>query len=126
LVDARSLLMGLHEFPSLKRLALGYFMLLGQSWGFFFDELRNQHEWDFNLERLWLLNSTHNSRQPDHFPTTPWLRFLGLESARGAATEVRLVHVRFPWDLPDADCQDALQPGDGRGYRYAGRLKKWI
>jgi hypothetical protein len=120
LIDAHNLLMGLHEFPSLKRLALGHFMLLDETWGFFVDELRNKQEWDLNLERLWLLNPTHNSRHPDHFPTTPWLRFLGLESARGAATEVRLVHLNFPWVPSDADSQDALRPGDGRGYRYAG------
>jgi hypothetical protein len=116
-IDGDMLLMGLADFPALKRLALGHFMMRDRTWVDLFAGLLDVWRWKIELDALWLLNPMINSILPWNTPPEPpYRRYdnhdVARETAKGAAKEVRIIHLPFPWG------EGPVVAGLGRGYDF--------
>ncbi|KAF2821188.1 hypothetical protein CC86DRAFT_110302 [Ophiobolus disseminans] len=107
--ESRGLILGLSHFPLLRKLALAYFQLKAHSWQIFFHDLRNTDFWEVHLDTLWLLNPTTNEDDTLlHF-----VRFRDEPSAQGAAKDIKIIHLPWPWGG-----EEEVVQGAGRGFAY--------
>jgi hypothetical protein len=107
----------LHQFPALKKFALGNAMFTGLDWEVFFGGSETGHPCGWGLDGLWLLNPLHSA---DYGPDMVFERYTGDSNmadliANGVAKEIRIEHVRFPWGEGKE-----LKLGVGRGCSYPG------
>jgi hypothetical protein len=108
-----SLVTAIQEFPAHKKLALGHFMIEMTTWYDFFEHLRDMSQYGVSLDILWLLNPMEEA---DRRFSPAYERYgggnIGMQESKGAAKEVRIIHLPFPWGGKE------VRQGVGRRFLY--------